>query len=135
MRKEHDGNECQKNFKELGVEGCTVDQFIRLWKRGDDGRDRPMMVKMSSERGKWTILSRAKKLMNSSEQMRKVYINRDMTQEERAVEYHLQVMLEKRRKGEHNWKIRRGKLVDEVRRVEEGVGEISRNRGNVSRTF
>ena len=47
-------------------------------------------------------------------------MNRDMTQEERAVEYHLRVMLaEKRRKGEHNWKIRRGKLVDEVRRVEE----------------
>ena len=51
------------------------------------------MVKMSS--------GRPKKLMNSSEQMRKVYINRDMTQEERAVEYHLRVMLaEKRRKRE-----------------------------------
>ena len=48
-----------------------------------------------------------------------------MTQEERAVEYHLRVMLaEKKKEREHNWKIRRGKLVDEVRTVEECVGEI-----------
>ena len=51
------------------------------------------------------------------EQMRKVYINRDMTQEERAIEYHLRVMLaEKIRKvrkgsttgrlGEESWLIR-----------------------------
>ena len=61
VRKEHDGNKWQKIFEELGVEGCTVDEVIRLGRRGDDGRDRPMMVKMSSERDKWTILSRAKK--------------------------------------------------------------------------
>ena len=30
VRKEHDGNEWQKIFEELGVEGCTVDQVIRL---------------------------------------------------------------------------------------------------------
>ena len=71
MRKEPDGNECHKIFEELGVEGCTVDQVIGLGRGGDDGRDRPMMVKMSTERDKWTILSRAKKLMNTSEQMRR----------------------------------------------------------------
>ena len=45
-----------------------------------------MLLKMSTEKGKWKILSQAKKLMNSSEQMRKVYIKRDMTKDDRAIE-------------------------------------------------
>ena len=109
----------------MGIEECKIEQIVRLGKQSSDGRDRPMLVKMSSEREKWTILGRAKRLMNSNEQMRKVYINRDMTKEERAMEYHLRVMLaEKRGRGEQNWKIRRGKLVDDVRGLEESVGEV-----------
>ena len=64
-----------------------------------DGRDRPLLVKMSMEKEKLKILSQAKKLMNSSEQMRKVYINRDMTKDERAIEYHLREMLAEKWRG------------------------------------
>ena len=57
--------------------------------------------------------------------MKKVYINIDMTKDERAIEYHLWVMLaEKQRRGEHNRKIWRGKLVDNVRGLEENVREV-----------
>ena len=39
-------------------------------------------MKLSTEKEKWTILSRAKRLKNSTGQMGKVYINRDMSKEE-----------------------------------------------------
>ena len=78
--------------------------------------DRPMLVRMSTEKDKWKILSQAKKLMNSSEQMRKVYINRDMTKDERAIESFTGDVGREKERGEHNWKmIWRGKLVDNVR--------------------
>ena len=59
--------------------------------------------------------SKAKRLRNSTGQMSKVYINRDMSKEERARDYELRTMLaEKRRSGER-WKLRKGILVrDEV---------------------
>ena len=108
-RYDHHGNECLKIFKEIGTEDCKMEQIGRLGRRSEDGRDRPMLVKMSMEKGKWKILSQSKKLINSSEQMRKVYINRDMTKDERAIEYHLRGMLAEK------W---RGKLVDTVRGLE-----------------
>ena len=58
-----------------------------------------MLVKMSAEKEKWKILSQAKKLMNSIEQMRKVYINRDITKDERAIEYYLRGMLAEKWRG------------------------------------
>ena len=48
VRMEHDGNECQKIFEELCVEGCTVDQVIRLGRRGD-GEDELRPTKEADE--------------------------------------------------------------------------------------
>ena len=50
--------------------------------------------------------------------MGKVYINRDMSNQERARDYELRTMLaEKRRSGEISWKIRRGKLINDIAEV------------------
>ena len=57
-------------------------------------------MKLSAEKEKWRILSKAKRLRNSTGQMSKVYINRDMSKEERARDYELRTMLAgKRRVG------------------------------------
>ena len=45
------------------------------------------------EKEKLTIRIRAKRLKNSTGQMGKVYINRDMSKEERARDYELRTML------------------------------------------
>ena len=44
-RNDHDGNECLKIFKEIGIEDCKMEQIVRLGRRSEDGRDRPMLVK------------------------------------------------------------------------------------------
>ena len=47
---DHDGNECLKIFKEIGIEDCKMEQIVRLERQSEDGRDRPMLVKMSTEK-------------------------------------------------------------------------------------
>ena len=50
--------------------------------------------------------------------MGKVYMNRDMSKEERARDYELRTMLaEKKRSGEISWKIRRGKPINNIAEV------------------
>ena len=50
----------------------------------DNGKHGSLLVKLSTEKQKWTILSRAKRLKNSTGQMGKVYKNSDMSKVERA---------------------------------------------------
>ena len=96
------------------MEDCTVEHMFRLGRPSDNGKDRPLLVKLSTEKEKWTILSRAKRLKNSTGQMGKVYINRDMSKEEIARDYELRTMLaEKRRSVEI-----RGKLINNIAEVE-----------------
>ena len=96
------------------MEDCTVEHMFRLGRPSDNGKHRPLLVKLSTEKEKWTILSRAKRLKNSTGQMGKVYINRDISKEEMARDYELRTMLaEKRRSAEI-----RGKLINNIAEVE-----------------
>ena len=107
--------ECRKIFEEIRVNDCRMEQLIRLGKKRDDGKARPLLVRLGSEGEKWAVLSRAKNLRNSGEPMSKVFVNRDMSREEREKDYRLRAMVaEKRRNREVGWKIRRGTLVREV---------------------
>ena len=111
---------------EVGVKDCTAEHMFRLGRPSDNGKRRPLLVKLSTEKEKWTILSRAKRLKNSTGQMGKGYINRDISKEERARDYELRTMLaEKRRSGE----IRRGKLINDIAEVG-GTGERMTQPGN-----
>ena len=62
-KNEDDEAECRRIFVEVGVEGCTVEHMFRLGRPNDNGKHRPLLVKLSAEKEKWTILSRAKRLM------------------------------------------------------------------------
>ena len=84
---------------------------------------------------KWTILSRAKGLKNSTGQMGKVYISRDMSKEERARHYELRTLFaEERRSGEFSSKIRKGKLIKdltEVGETEDGMVQSRNEEGDM----
>ena len=69
-RYDHDGNECLKILKEIGIEDCKMEQIVRLGRQSEDGRDRPLLMKMSTEKEKWKILSQAKPLWNFSSRNR-----------------------------------------------------------------
>ena len=52
-------------FAEIGIEDCTVEHMFSLGRPRHNGKHRPLLVKLSTEKEKWTILSRAKRLKNS----------------------------------------------------------------------
>ena len=106
-KNEDDEAECRRIFVEVGVEDCTVEHMFRLGRPSDNGKHRPLLVKLSTEKEKWIILSRAKRLKNSTGQMGKVYINRDMSKEERARDYELMTMFYREEK---EWGSPHGKL-------------------------
>ena len=70
--------ECRKIFEKIRANDCRMEQLIRLGKKRDDGKARPLLVRLGSEGEKWAVLSRAKNLRNSGEPMSKVFVNRDM---------------------------------------------------------
>ena len=74
----------------------------------------------------WNFIYNPQKLLYLSWSWFQFFIpDRDITKDERAIEYHLPVMLaEKQRRGEHSWKIWRGQLVDNMRGLEENVREV-----------
>ena len=113
---EDDKMECRKIFEEIRVNDCRMEQLIRLGKKRDDGKARPLLARLGSEGEKWAVLSRAKNLRNFGEPMSKVFVNRDMSREEREKDYRLRVTVEEKRRSEEvGWKIKRGTLVREVR--------------------
>ena len=48
-RCEDDRRECKNILRELKVEDCTMQQLIRLGKKKEDGKTRPLPVRMSSK--------------------------------------------------------------------------------------
>ena len=68
--------------------------------RKEDEKARPLLVRISSEGEKCAVFSRAKHLRNSNELMSRVFVNRDISREERKKYYKLGALLtEKRRNG------------------------------------
>ena len=120
-KNEDDEAKCRRIFVEVGVEDCTVGRMFRLGRSSDNGKHRPLLVKLSTEKEKWTIMSRTKRQRTPLGRLvRSTYLNRDMSREERARDNELRTMLaEKRMSGEMSWKIRRGRLINDIAKVEE----------------
>ena len=98
---EDDKAECRKIFEEIRVNDCKMEQLIRLGKRGEEGKARPLLVRLGSEEKKWAVLSRAKNLRNSDGPISRVFANRDMSREEGEKDYRLRaIVADKRRSGE-----------------------------------
>ena len=107
--------EFRKIFEEMRMNDCKMEQLKRLGKRREDGKARPLLVRLKSEGEYWEILSRDKNFRNSVEPMSKVFVNREMSREEREKDYILRAMLADKRTIEKvEWKIKRGILVSAV---------------------
>ena len=104
-----------------------IKEPVRLGKRIVNSKyPRPLRITVDSEQTKWRILKSAKNLKDSGkEDIKKIYIKRDMTRLERELDDRVRKQLSEKRKdaevkGETcQWTIRKGKLV--YRRVTETV--------------
>ena len=84
---------------------------IRLGKQNDNGKPRPLLVKLSNPAEKWKIISNARNLKFSNESIRRIGIVPDLDEDERKKEKLLYEKLkEKRDKGESGWFIKKGQL-------------------------
>lgn len=111
QRYEEDRKHIQKIFtQELLRDGFSIERITRLGKRTEEGR-RPILVEMRTEKEKMDILVNAKRMRNSVEYP-KLYINKDLTVNERIKEKQLREQLRDRRNnGEKDCIIRNGKIV------------------------
>ena len=111
-RYKQDEEACTKIFSDiLEVQQIKILQVVRLGKKNSD-RMRPLLVKLETESQKMDILRNAKKL-RMSEEHRRVYINKDLTETERMSDRKLREELRERRNGEGNGRfvIRKGKVI------------------------
>lgn len=123
VRKDFDAAQATELFRsDLGV-AADVSNPVRLGKRQVNAAyPRPLRVTVNNERTKWNILKAAKNLRESGkEELKVVYIKRDMTRMERMEDENLRKQLmEKRKEAEEKglrctWIIRRGRLVNQQR--------------------
>ena len=100
------------------MQDMRVEKLIRIGKRSSNNR--PLLVKLGSEEEKKWALSNAKKLRNSKK-FERVYLARDMTEEERRKDKQLREELrsKRQREGEASFIIRRGKVVKMDRKEQE----------------
>ena len=111
QRIEYDKVEVRKLIeKGLGIENFCLERVTRLGRIEKD-RNRPLLVKLGNENEKWSILSKNKEL-KKTEEYRKIYINRDLTKNEREKDKDLRNELTNRRMedSEYKWKISKGKV-------------------------
>ena len=89
----------------------SIESVVRLGKK-EEGRKRPLLVKLSSEREKKNILANAKNLKDERNPWKKrVGIARDMTKMEREQDIQAREELKiKRAAGDHTWYVKNGKL-------------------------
>ena len=97
--------------QELHRKNFNIVKIIRLGRKTEDVR-RPTLVELGSEKEKMDILVHAKEMRHSTEYP-KLYINRDLTADERLKEKNLRDQLrEKRREGQNDYIIRNGRIVN-----------------------
>ena len=89
---------CWKIFEEVHVKEYTIEQLIRLGKTKEEGKVRPLLVRMWSEGEKWAVLSLAKNLKSYEEPMSKVFVNRGISREERERDNKLMAGVAEKRK-------------------------------------
>ena len=116
-RLNNDGNFCEKLF----VEGClvnrqdfTISNVIRLGKKVENVKPRPILVKLQSSREKWSIIKNARNLKRCQQNgMNKISIALDLTIKEREKDKELRQELKaKKESGDHGWFIKNGKLIE-----------------------
>ena len=103
-----------------------VEKAIRVGKKKDD-QPRVMIVTLKDEESKWEVLKESKALRESENEITKnMYINKDMTRQERERNRLLREELKARRANGENVKIVKGKCVvlkkaaqSEMRRTQE----------------
>ena len=84
-RYNHDERKCGELFTNGSeMQDLIVVKLIRLGKR-QEGKHRSLLVKLSNDEDRRNIILKAKNLRKTTE-YRKVYIGKDMTMEERAVD-------------------------------------------------
>lgn len=98
--------------KELDIT-ANVTHCVRLGKPTDDNHPRRLLVTLSSDADSSSAIRSAKKLRNSADAHVRdsVYINADLTPEQRKIDYNLRCELKRRRSaGEVNLIIRNGAI-------------------------
>ena len=118
--KSNDQNkEDQDRLKDLFTNNLKVQNFemvkvFRLGRRGEAAnnvRPRPILVKLTDESEKWSLLRSAKELKNADGWKRKIGISPDLCLEDREKEKKLRAELKiKRDNNERGWFIKAGKL-------------------------
>lgn len=111
-RENDDTQRCNEIFKDGTQEkDYEIEKVIRLGKRNNNGKPRPILVKFTNKNDKYKILTKTKNLKNAPENMKKVIITPDLTLNERKLDKELRLKLkEKRENGENDWYIFRGEL-------------------------
>ena len=115
-RMDEDGSYCEKLFTEgvlVNRKDFTITDIIRLGKRGENERPRPILVKLQSGREKWNILKNARNLRKCTHNgMNTISIAPDLTIREREQDKKVRNELKiKKENGENDWFIKNGKLV------------------------
>lgn len=91
-----------------------VDQSIELaedpiWLGPNDAPNRPLLVKMSSEKDKWKIISKSRAV--TKEKYKGIYLNPDLTKSEREEQFLLRKELRERRDNGEQIIIKKGVIV------------------------
>ena len=112
---------------ELGIPHINIVNLIRLGKRTGSSA-RPLLVKLGGEEDRIEILRLAKGLRHST-RFKNVFINRDMTENERESDRRLREELKEKRRADEgsSFVIRKGKVI----RVEGAEEEQRYNNGNI----
>ena len=120
-------------YEELSVEDFRIIHMMRLGKNQSNGKPRPILIQLRSEREKWEILRKAKNLRNSR-RFGIIYISRDMTLAERKADKVLREEMSSRREKGEDCFIKNGVVIPRTQnirmkdstRVQIG-GQVSRN--------
>ena len=122
VRKAHD----ETKFKEVCTIGMEIEVEVssvtRLRTKNENG-PKPMRVKLRNEEDKWKVLRHTKNRAKAGDNMKIVYIKKDMTLLERERDFELRKLLQEKRQEatrENNgkvWIIRRGKVIDVTRKT------------------
>ena len=118
-REKEDKEACEEIFEKIlkvDRDRFEIQQVVRLGQEMKQDRCRPLLVKLRNEREKWRILSQAKRLKEADAQwIKKIRMNKDLTEEERIEEKKLiDALWEKRNNGDDSWQIKNGKLVKKM---------------------
>ena len=99
-------------FSELDIKEEPLDYF-RLGKMKNTDKDRPILIKMKTERCCYEILKQSNQLRNSKDkEVNNIAIRKDLTVRQREMNKKLTEELKRRRyRGETDIKIKNGKIV------------------------